>query len=101
MLVRGCVIGALVSENHKAGLCTGWLFHIPALHAIHGHIASASRLAKIGGQLNREGYVRLLGRGCLHDDVGAGDILGVEPQVPGSPYCKGHIIILFIVFANV
>lgn len=102
VFVRRDIKRFLVGEDNESGTGTGRFFYKTAERIIDGNIRGTGGLAEMGGKTSGE-FQRGGGRIAAvtaQNDVGTGNILGVEPNIVASGRLEGKPIILVIVFAN-
>lgn len=75
--------------------------HMADQGAVDRHAAGFLGLAEVGGQLGGflQGLVPELA--AADDDVGPGDILGVQPRITAAGQFVGYVFVLQVVFAYV
>ena len=102
VFVRRDIKRFLVGEDDEPGTGTRRFFHKTAARIIDGNIRGTSGLAEMGGKTSGEfqrsgGWIAAV---TAQNDMGTGNILGVEPNIVASGRLEGKPIILVIVFAN-
>ncbi len=96
------VIGRLPFEYDVARYGVGRFLYIADEGAVYFDLAVLTGFAVPGGQFGCGGQLGI-GRLCVvagQDDVGAGTVLYVEPQVVGMGFFEGQEIVLPVVAAN-
>lgn len=80
------VDGFLVGENDKARLGSVWLFYIAALRAVDGNAAGKASFAVVSGDLSSPQDIFFPGawKGRFQNDMGARNVLGMEPKIMGA-----------------
>ena len=92
----------LVREDDEAGLAAGRLLDVADLRVVDGNLRGAARLAEVRGEARGEQDV-LFARLCaaiLQDDVGARDVLRVEPGVVEARRLERQLVVLVVVLAD-
>lgn len=96
--------GEICVIDHKAGFCTGRLFHMLFLDIVDFNLFLIPSLGVIGGQARGllEGAIRqLVCAAQSYDDMGAGNFLGMEPPVITGGNLEGEFIILVIILSHI
>ena len=102
-----CLVGCdverlLVREDDEAGLAAGRLLDVADLCVVDGNLRRAAGLAEVGGEAGGEQDV-LFARLCaaiLQHDVGARDVLRVEPRVVVACRLERQLVVLVVVLAD-
>ena len=100
--IWGDIGGLIGGVDHHAGPGAPRLFHIFYRGIVYRHFAALPALGEPGGQLGSlldAGQVGLPPLGP-QDDVGAVDLLGVEPQVALESLLGSEQVVLGVVFAH-
>ena len=104
-LFRSDVDGLLIGVDDHTRLGARWLVDVFAQGDVDGHLGAVACFGEPGGELGgffddlrRESIVTSVG---LDDDVGAVDVLGMEPEVGVSADLLGDVVVLVVVLADV
>lgn len=102
LFVGGEVEGLLVREDDEARFAAGWLLDVADFRVIDGDLRGAAGFAEMGGEAGGEQDIFLAGLDALilQDDMGAGDVLRMEPGIVEACRVEGQLVVLIIVLAD-